>query len=424
MGENDRFLSYLPHSGFNNQRIALENALVLSRMLNRTLLLPPARLGNKPLPYMDFEKLSHFVSLSGKERARRCASIPTSAPVPLECFDYTLVSWYSLMNLSSLQSEQSIFERWDLSAAWLERIGVTQDDIYTLAGSRLYHYRFVDSKSELSGDQKYTESVNIADLAQVPSRLIQIGTLFGSSRLRLRQPGNLALRGDIRRRMTLSNVLLHRIAADIGDAMGGVYLAAHVRVGDGVFSERQHHNARRIWWKLLSQALEFDNERISALENRLSNASWHCTGSIPVISPDPPALKVPRPALSPMPSSFRPRYSCRGSTEGLFDPRLAVPLFVSTDAPDPANHALIRPLMSTFPCTFFLSDFTSELAPLDPIQNPYDGAFLKPFLLPLIEAIIAGKARYVVGTDGSTFSAYVQDVLWRAYHDWEIVQRG
>jgi len=35
-----KFLSYLPHSGFHNQRIALENALVLARLLNRTLLVP------------------------------------------------------------------------------------------------------------------------------------------------------------------------------------------------------------------------------------------------------------------------------------------------------------------------------------------------------------------------------------------------
>jgi len=37
---------------------------------------------------------------------------------------------------------------------------------------------------------------------------------------------------------------------------------------------------------------------------------------------------------------------------------------------------------------------------------------------------VVGKAWEVVGTEGSTFSRFVQDVLWRTYHGWEIVQRG
>ncbi|KAL8284078.1 hypothetical protein RQP46_005191 [Phenoliferia psychrophenolica] len=41
LDESARYLSYLPHSGFHNQRIALTNAFVLSTLLNRTLLVPP-----------------------------------------------------------------------------------------------------------------------------------------------------------------------------------------------------------------------------------------------------------------------------------------------------------------------------------------------------------------------------------------------
>ena len=68
----EKFLAYLPHSGFHNQRIALENALTLSRLLNRTLLMPPVRLGNKPLGYAKFDTLkqsllfSHIFSLASQ----------------------------------------------------------------------------------------------------------------------------------------------------------------------------------------------------------------------------------------------------------------------------------------------------------------------------------------------------------------------
>src|SRR5690242_15261885 len=50
----EKFLAYFSHSGYHNQRIALENALLLAKLLNRTLLLPPAVLG-RPLPWASFD---------------------------------------------------------------------------------------------------------------------------------------------------------------------------------------------------------------------------------------------------------------------------------------------------------------------------------------------------------------------------------
>ncbi|GAA5903202.1 hypothetical protein JCM8208_002236 [Rhodotorula glutinis] len=40
-----RYLGFLPHSGFHNQRIALQNALLLGKLLNRTVLVPPVWIG-------------------------------------------------------------------------------------------------------------------------------------------------------------------------------------------------------------------------------------------------------------------------------------------------------------------------------------------------------------------------------------------
>ncbi|GAA5889087.1 hypothetical protein JCM5296_007160 [Sporobolomyces johnsonii] len=42
---NERFLGYLPHSGFHNQRSELQNALFLGALLNRTVLIPPVWIG-------------------------------------------------------------------------------------------------------------------------------------------------------------------------------------------------------------------------------------------------------------------------------------------------------------------------------------------------------------------------------------------
>ncbi|BGP21603.1 cigA protein [Rhodotorula toruloides] len=41
----ERYLGFLPHSGYHNQRIALQNALLLGKLLNRTVLIPPIWIG-------------------------------------------------------------------------------------------------------------------------------------------------------------------------------------------------------------------------------------------------------------------------------------------------------------------------------------------------------------------------------------------
>src|SRR4051795_441294 len=38
---NEKFLTYLPHSQFHNQLVELKNAFVLAYLTNRTLIIPP-----------------------------------------------------------------------------------------------------------------------------------------------------------------------------------------------------------------------------------------------------------------------------------------------------------------------------------------------------------------------------------------------
>ena len=50
----EKYITYLPHSGLHNQRIALENAVFMAWALNRTLILPPLIL-RKHFPFSMFE---------------------------------------------------------------------------------------------------------------------------------------------------------------------------------------------------------------------------------------------------------------------------------------------------------------------------------------------------------------------------------
>jgi GDP-fucose protein O-fucosyltransferase len=430
-GPQDRFLAYLPHSGFHNQRIAFENALVLSRLLNRTLLVPPIRLGEKPLRYVKFDALRQYLVLSGKEGLHHCSNVPLHIPLPEECLDYldyTHIPWEWLVNLTEVKANQRLLQVWNFTEQWMyDNLRIPINDTLTLRDANPYHYRFLDNIMDVSPSKdKYTESIYIPSLLNSSERLIQLGTLFGSSRLRLKMPESLCIRRDVRKSMTFSNPLLLDTADSIRDALGGVYLGAHVRVGDGHFKAEGQTNARLEWWRLVHEILGYESDETLKLEHNIRlPRTLNVKLQPPSLSVDVAARRVPHPPLARLPKIFMPHLPCRGAKHASRRLKpLNIPLFISTDAKDPLNDPAIIAFLQTFPCTFFLSDFPTYTATLSVLKNGYDGVHMRDFLIPILDAMVVGKARDVVGTEGSTFSRFVQDVLWRTYHGWEIVQRG
>lgn len=422
----EKYLAYLPHSGFHNQRIALENAMVLARILNRTLIVPPMRLGKGIIRYFPFDRLYSLVSLSGKDHMLHCNSPPKSwTSLPVECldhFDYTFIPWNWMMNLSSVESDQKLVYRWNASAEWLhESLGITGNDTFALKDSSHLQYRFVDSDPLDTPGPRYKEAVAVSLLDQVPHRLLQIGTLFGSSRIRLRRRKNLEARGEIRAAMEFTNEILLRTADTIKEKLGNLYLAAHLRLDDGRFASQSEETVRVIWWRLLRDALEFSDEDISELESNLGDGTLRAPPQMPVdVVP-----RMPHVPLPPFVASEALNLPCRGELHSAHNlSSLNLPLFISTDVSDPRNHPSLRILLDTFPCVFFLSDFSRETSSLDNLKSGYDGLHLKEFLIPFLDAIVASRAHEMVGTRGSTFSQFMEDVLWRRYHGYEIQQRG
>jgi len=426
---HEKFLSYLPHSGFHNQRIAFENALVLARILNRTLLVPPIRLSHTPLHYDKYNRLRQFLA-AGKNKLHYCTEMAgdmSTLPECLEYLDWTNISWDWLVDLSSIKAEQRLLQRWNMTDAWIhEQLQISDSDIVTLRDTDLYQYRFVDSTSVSHANLKYTQLVHIPTLALSSKRLLQIGTLFGSSRLRLRRAENVRIREGIRRSMAFTEPTLVNAADAIARALGGAYLGAHIRIGDGSFKSNRDANARLVWWKLVHKVLNLSVEDTLDLEKRLRGNRSSMFSRPPQIEDDYAARRVPHPPLAPLPDIASPLdVSCRGIKHT--SPRLRplnTPVFISTDAMDPLGDVTISLFLRTFPCTFFLSDFPSETAPLTKMRNGEDGVDLKSFLVPFLDAMVVGKAWAVVGTEGSTFSRFVHDILWRTYHGWDIVQRG
>ncbi|KAG0224071.1 hypothetical protein BGW42_005336 [Actinomortierella wolfii] len=69
-----KYLTFLPHSGFHNQRSELENALVLARLLNRTLIMPKVYLG-PPMPWLTFQLLHERLLYQTKIGLERCRAL-------------------------------------------------------------------------------------------------------------------------------------------------------------------------------------------------------------------------------------------------------------------------------------------------------------------------------------------------------------
>lgn len=419
------FLAYLPHSGFHNQRIAFENALVLARLLNRTLLVPPIRLGIKPLRYLNYDALYHMLALSNKEGLYHCSQIPSNVQLPLECadyFDYTHISWDWLVNVAELKKHQALRFRWNMTEVWIdEQLKISQVDILTIKDSSAYQYRFLDTQLDTSPlSHKFLESVYLPELALSEKRLIHLGTLFGSSRLRLKDWTNVAIRSSIRQTMGYSNPLLVEAANSIAKSLGHRYLGVHLRLGDGQFRKKREDTARIAWWTLVQNGLGYSEKDVLSLERVLVGRSRSDMPHVPV-EPDDDTLKFSMARTSNYSLNIACKYALHTNPH-LF--RLNAPLFISTDLKDPRNDPLFAGFHKSFPCAFYLSDFPDVLAPLAELQNANDGVMLKPFLLPFLDAMVVAHAWKVIGTEKSTFSMFVQDVLWRTNHGMAVVQRG
>lgn len=416
VAENISYLSYLPHSGFHNQRIAFENALLLAYLLRRTLLVPPIRLGNKPIRYIDYDTLSRYHELAGKHGLSHCPKVPPYISRPPECLDYfetSYIPWNWLVNLSVIEAHQTMIHRPDMTQSWIEaNLDVTPSDILILRDTSPYQFRFLDTVDDIPPSKnKFLEDIYLSDLAKSKAGLLQIGTLFGSSRLRLKNVENLLHRGLIRRSMVFANNDLMRAAYSITGALNGHYLGVHLRSGDGNFRARIEDTVRSVWWNLLHRILGFPVVMACDIEKLINEtASRFCQSD--TIDSEQRTISSSPINISVTPSS-RFSIKCRSPLHQKYGYQmLNIPLYVSTDIENPQTHPQLSIFRKTFPCIFFLDDFPKEIEPLDHLRSPIDDVNLGPLLRPFVDALVVSKAVKVVGTEGSTFSRFIEDILW------------
>ena len=347
---------------------------------------------------------------------------------------YTYLPWGWITDFDFIRQLQPTIQTLG-TYPWLStRLDPRADDVLVIPDMSKYHYRFTDETTlDSSSDPKkpansaFSEDIPLGSLTNHPAKLIQLGSLFGSRRLQLLDPAHKAIRKQIRRHMNLKHPLLQKSAIEIVrklSASGSGFLGAHLRCNDSYFLETAMEHSRMLWWKLVHGILGLSVERALQLEfdSGISEKSpWSRQFERYMSSSNSP-IHLPF-EHSPSAGDFDPT-NCRGELHT--DPdleRLNVPLFVATDSRDPYTEEHFGLFRKTFPCLFFLGDFPQDVEPIASIRDPITGAVIGDMLVPFLDAMVVARAARVVGTPHSTFSWYVQDVLWRVNHGLDIEER-
>ena len=231
--------------------------------------------------------------------------------------------------------------------------------------------------------------------------------------------------------MSLKHPLLQRSSIDItkkisGSGSGSDFLGAHLRCNDGYFLETAIEHSRMLWWKLVHGILGLSIERTRQLELDHSTTG-NSSRSLPLgryISPSKSPIHLPF-DHGTLTADVDLARKCKGKLHT--DPnleRLNIPLFIATDSKDPHTDKHLGLFRQTFPCVFFLGDFPQEVEPVANIRDPISGVEIGNMLVPFLDAMVIARAARVVGTPHSTFSWYVQDVLWRVNHGLDIKERS
>ena len=396
------YLTYLPHSGFHNQRISLENAFVLAALLNRTLIIPPARLSSNSIPYLPTRKLVSVIESSNDPALKPCPSredfnsmLGTHLCNPYD--DFIHLPWRHLMPLDRLRNRISFVERDDMRQTWFKTsLNIHPDDIYWVRDKSPYEFNFYDIYSGVStSSKKYSRHIHLGDLLNRTQkyRLLHFGTLFGSGRLRLSDTLNVEFQTIVREAMVLSNPLLDRLSNQVIRQMGGKdsYYAFHVRLGDGVFAESATANVQAILRTALIELLGITNKSLH----------MNFPSALPYFDGRSQLLPVHR--LGNARSLAEQTKTCPHHLAGRYSPFLQeLPLYIATDV-DPIRHPALKPFFRTFPCVYFLSSFKDATKTLNQVQTAFGTGNLGPYLIPLLDALVVGNSAGMIGTPNSTF---------------------
>ncbi|EXX53250.1 uncharacterized protein OCT59_018428 [Rhizophagus irregularis] len=407
--QNEKFLTYLPHSQFHNQFIELKNAIVLAYLTNRTLIVPSIlqtehkvlSISHSPLYYLN----NQLINNTNIKKDRLLCDIKYSdhCSPEYEAYDnFELINWEEIIDFSWIKNEIKIIHRgYDFSIEGLFNIcnipiketnntnnnnnynitlqGLLEDnnDVYVISNDNKYYYRFFDTENSNNSYilSKYETPYLISDLRKREEKLIHVDTLFGSTRIDYRNKNVIKWRIDMLRSLKLSHPTLLDVSNNIINELGGFgnFLGAHVRTADGRFK----HNLENIIDQVIEKLKKYQkisNQTINS--NNIKNLSLN---------------------------------DCK-----LLNKKI---IFIATDSSNP--HVTLSKIFSTFSCVFTINDFDDFVNPLMKISYTFDkNTKMSKFFYPLLDLLIISNGMDVVVTYSSTFSGFA-----KYYHDVLVFER-
>ncbi|KAK4054005.1 hypothetical protein OIO90_003650 [Microbotryomycetes sp. JL221] len=290
LANEKRYIAYESHSGFHNQRKALVNALLVSKLLNRTLLLPPVRLGHaiswdpnldKWIPIQEeCKKLSQDskFNVSKNFNVSQCQDSNLGIPKHNE---WTYVDWSFVMPTRELFKGYDIVDRWNDSTSWwfepIEQGGLgltnSEQQVYKFKDEERYSYQLFDTTKD-SLSNKFKRRINLKDLNESKEfkdkRVLHFGSLFGGERIKTNLKSTIDEWSRINDAMVFEIQKIDNMSDQVRDRLG-TYVGVHCRVGDMFFKNKAKMNMQVVFRKLTKNVFGLKQKRISSLLEQTEN---------------------------------------------------------------------------------------------------------------------------------------------------------
>ncbi|KAF8942507.1 hypothetical protein BGZ47_006416 [Haplosporangium gracile] len=261
--EGERFLAYLPHSGFHNQLITLETALRLAVSLNRTLLLPPLHLSHKKQALVwkeppillkqwsdrnrtgvDYCRAIEPATWPRKNRKQREAMTEQERLTEHQCRFYhlwTTTPWTYFYDIPKILSDVvgvagettpiRVFSRPVITMEWLKdnlQVQDLQKEMYFFNETSRYEYLIVDDSETdygvkpgdekpqeddhstlipetMATEGKFSKRLLLTDLQRRPEKILHFSSLFATDRFEARSQRQRDLKRYLSKGMDLWN---------------------------------------------------------------------------------------------------------------------------------------------------------------------------------------------------------------------------
>jgi hypothetical protein len=397
----EKFLTFLPHSGFHNQHGALMNAIMLSYITNRTLIMPPVLINYVPHYhsfYPLYDSLNKIVNVK-KFRMDHCNNQDynddDNDKKPIFCrktyskYDnFTMVNWEEIFDLSELRKHVKMINRdYDFSLNNLQNnLNIKDDDTYLFIETEQYEYKFFDNNDSKEDLENFKKKFFISDLLNIEKKLLHFTSLFSHYKLVLENDDNIKFRRLIHNKLIINNINVINITNNITTKLGGKgnYFGLHIRMGDGIFKDFGKKNINLIFNKLIKNLLKLNlfkpnnnnnnnNNNNSNNNNNLDNLNNNSNNLDECLKNDLPII------------------------------------YIATDSNNPKKD--FSKFYNNLPCIFTLFDFTKELEILDNSSSDFDkNIHLSNFYIPLIDLLITAHGGIFIGTENSTFSRMAYEV--------------